>query len=1112
MPTPAEPPSRTRCRLLDVALFATPLLLLTACDSKTDAPGGAPTAVDPAPLDADHRRAAGLLARYEYADAVEALERVVNGDDGRVEAQVDLAIAVMNRQLEDDEQNALDMIEAIATAHPDDLRAAYVAGVLLQRAGEDERAAARFRTVVEGDPTDAYGWYHLGLVLEREQPAEAMAAYRRAAELDPYLRSAWFRIGSVAARLGDDDAADAALATFERLETNPRAVSVKPIYGRLGTKAMAAPHALSTVRASRPEGPVWTAPAPLSVTDAPAWRPGGSISVADLDDDGRLDVFIAGGAADGNAVLLATDDGHRHNASHPLASISDVRLASFADIDHDGRVDAFLGRRGPDQLWLRTEDGGWRDATETAGLAGGDHDTVDAVVVDADHDGDLDILAIVADGPDRLWNNDRTGAFTDIAPDSGIGGDAGSRRAIAVDLDGTRDLDLLVIRDAPPHLVHLNDRLWSYTHDDARFATLAAADLRLAAAGDLDGDGVIDLVTADSSGGVDRWTADDDGVFAPTRLRTLDAAPTNLLVTDSDGDGTLDVVTDADLGLDKTIAWSPILREPGRGFAVIATTSDDGPSLVDAGPGRFDFTAIELAGTEDATQSLRTNADGIGAIIAARCDDRWTVQTNLRPHAGPGQSRQPIPFGLGGADALSFLLVDWPDGLFQGEVPGMGDGQGDDARPAPTLAAGVVDRIPEIQRQVSSCPVLFAHDGTDFRFVSDVLGVGGIGYLLEPGVYSEPRPFEAFPMPTGSLAPDADGRLRLVLCEPMEEACYLDAARLVGWSLPDGWSLAADERLAIEGPAATGAPIFFRQSIAPIAAINERAEPVLASIASADGVAAPLPDLDRRFIGRLGTEHAVTIEFAEPIPTPTDDTTPWLLMDGWVEYPYAQTMFAAWQAGATYDAPSLDARDRDGVWHEVQPTFGYPAGMPRTAAFPLASLPEGCDALRLRTNQEVYWDRLRVVIGEPAPATARRVELDPVAAEFSAIGFPKRIDHAQRRPDYDWASRTPLWDVRHQRGRYTGFGDVRDLVSAVDGVVVTIGPGEGVELAYQLPAASVADVATMHWILECHGWCKDRDLFTRTGETLEPIPGDDRRDAGTTAMLEATRTRIEAGR
>jgi hypothetical protein len=52
----------------------------------------------------------------------------------------------------------------------------------------------------------------------------------------------------------------------------------------------------------------------------------------------------------------------------------------------------------------------------------------------------------------------------------------------------------------------------------------------------------------------------------------------------------------------------------------------------------------------------------------------------------------------------------------------------------------------------------------------------------------------------------------------------------------------------------------------------------------------------------------------------------------------------------------------------------------------------------------------------------------------------------------------------------------------------------------------------MHWILDNSGWCKDRDLFTRDGETLDPIPGADLRSDAATKLMESTRTRIEAGR
>ena len=83
------------------------------------------------------------------------------------------------------------------------------------------------------------------------------------------------------------------------------------------------------------------------------------------------------------------------------------------------------------------------------------------------------------------------------------------------------------------------------------------------------------------------------------------------------------------------------------------------------------------------------------------------------------------------------------------------------------------------------------------------------------------------------------------------------------------------------------------------------------------------------------------------------------MIDGWVEYPYAQTVFAAWQAGAPYLAPTLEARDGDGRWHVVAREFGYPAGMPRRMTFPLPAAPgrddrAAADARRRKSSGTVW--------------------------------------------------------------------------------------------------------------------------------------------------------------
>ena len=103
--------------------------------------------------------------------------------------------------------------------------------------------------------------------------------------------------------------------------------------------------------------------------------------------------------------------------------------------------------------------------------------------------------------------------------------------------------------------------------------------------------------------------------------------------------------------------------------------------------------------------------------------------------------------------------------------------------------------------------------------------------------------------------------------------------------------------------------------------------------------------------------------------------------------------------------------------------FGYPAGMPRQMAFPLPPLPPGTTALRLRTSQEIYWDRVAVVYAEPLPEVRRQV-LPPRAAALDAGASRSRTTGPQRTPHYDDERRAPLGDTRHPRGWYTEFGRI----------------------------------------------------------------------------------------
>jgi hypothetical protein len=835
-----------------------------------------------------------------------------------------------------------------------------------------------------------------------------------------------------------------------------------------------------------------------------------SLTAADIDADTVLDIFAA--TTVGTRVIIGQADGSFADlADHPLAGISNATAALWGDVDNDGDLDLYLCRNGPNQLWLGADQGEWREhgadtATDDAG------DCVDGGMIDADHDGDLDLFVVNADGPDELFSNNGNGSFRRLGASQRIAGAGAGRQFLAADLDLDRDLDLIVVNEGGGNDIWINDRLWEYRRATG-LDSFRQASLQAAAIADLDSDGRPEIYAVDDDGRLLRWSW-RPGSWSLDTLDTVAGSQPQLAVSDFDGDGSLKLVIASSAGVSiRHHAGGMLQLQDSAGLTgpllILNADIQAGPEIVapaegalrrwPPGPGRLPFLGLSFSGKEDKADSMRSNRSGIGTRVSLRLLDRWTMTTTLDHNSAPGQSLQPLLMGLAGLPAADYVAIDWSDGVFQTEL---------------SLAQGELHRIAETQRQLSSCPVIFAWNGTHYGFVSDVLGVGGLGFLVAPGEYAEPRPWEYFLMPAGSLVPK-DGVYALKIAEPMEESAYLDAVRLHGFDLPPGWDMVVDERMATGGPAVTGRPIFFRpeRSLSPVSASNAGGEDVLDTVKTADRVAAPVGAVDHRFIGRLQQEHRLLLEFDREI-NPAG-SRPVLVADGWVEYPYSQTVFAAWQAGADYQAPSLDALTVDGVWHRVYTGFGYPAGMPREMALPLDDLPPRTVALRLSTNLEVYWDRLRIVFEEQAPPALIHHQMAPETARLAITGFAARTTAAQRVPDYDYQTRDAFWDARYLDGFYTRTGPVEPLLERADDAVAIIGSGEEVHLEFNAPGA-VAQDWTRRFVLEARGWAKDMDLFTRDGGQLGPLPrsapGDDAAEMRREELHQQYNTRYQSAR
>jgi hypothetical protein len=327
-------------------------------------------------------------------------------------------------------------------------------------------------------------------------------------------------------------------------------------------------------------------------------------------------------------------------------------LIALGDVDGDGDLDMLTNSFpvGRCRLYTNNGDGGFSDAS--AQLPADPVYATCAVLADVDRDGDLDAIVGDAVGVRRLFRNDGTGVFSDVTA-TDMPNDGARTNAFALgDIDGDGDLDLVSANDGQ-NFLYVNVGPGVFRDATAGLMPVDTDFTNSVALGDVDGDGDLDLVCGNGGLGRNRLYLNTGGAFIDAtagRIPFINDYTSSLALGDVDADGDLDLLCSNEGG------HSRLYLNNGLGVFTDATATrmpaiNDYSSAIALGDvdGDGDFDLVLASGTPQNRLYLN---DGTG---------RFTDATTRLP-SGTADSRAIVLGDLDADGDLDLVLAVFGQG------------------------------------------------------------------------------------------------------------------------------------------------------------------------------------------------------------------------------------------------------------------------------------------------------------------------------------------------------------------------------------------------------------------------------------------------------------------